>query len=91
MHALIRTPFPMPEPQRAAAVAIIVVVATEHKVPPAYLVAHIQDSPLLTAVYEARREAQRRILVEVAGCSRGMLARAFGRDLRRMRARELNG
>jgi hypothetical protein len=84
-----RVPFPMPEPQRAAAVLIIVEVARAAKVPPAYLTAHIMDSPVMQAIYEARREAQRRILAEVPNCSRGMLARAWGRDLRRMRASEL--
>ena len=87
-----RIPFPMPEPQRAAAVAIIVAVARAAKVPPCYLTAHIQDSTAsdAVAVYDARREAQRRILAEVPGCSRGMLAFAFRRDLRRMRASELS-
>lgn len=85
-----RIPFPMPEPQRAAAVVIIVEVAAAVSVPPAFIVAHMADSKKLTVVYAARKLALRRIIDEVPGVTRGMVARAFRRDLRRVRASELN-
>jgi hypothetical protein len=76
-------PFPMPEPQRTAAVLIIVEVAKRRSLPPGYLTTHIDSRP---DVAEAREEAQRRILVEVPGMDHSMLARAWGRDVRRIRA-----
>ena len=85
-----RIPFPMPEPQRSAAVLIIVEVAKRAAVPPAFIVAHMADSQKLTEVYAARKLALRRIIDEVPGVTRGMVARAFRRDLRRVRASELN-
>jgi len=78
-----REPFPMPEPQRAAAVLIIVEVAKAHGLPPGYLTTHTESRGLVVV---AREEAQRRILAEVAGMNFSMLARAWGRDVRRIRA-----
>ena len=80
----------MPEPQRSGAVRILVEVARKASVPPAYLTAHVQNSIHLGVVYAARREAQQRMLQEVEGMTRAMLARAFRRDVRRMRGSELS-
>lgn len=73
----------MPEPQRTAAVAIIVDVAKQAGLPPGYLTTHIDNRP---DVAKAREDAQKRILLEVPGVNHSMLARAWGRDPRRMRA-----
>lgn len=73
----------MPEPQRTAAVAIIVAVAKAHNLPPGYLTTHTE---VRKAIAEAREEAQRRIMAEVPGMDHSMLARAWGRDPRRIRA-----
>lgn len=78
-----REPFPMPEPQRAAAILIIVEVAKAHDLPPGYLTTHTECRG---SVVVAREEAQRRILAEVVGVTFSMLARAWGRDVRRIRA-----
>lgn len=78
-----REPFPMPEPQRTAAVLIIVEVAKAHDLPPGYLTTHTECRG---SVVVAREEAQRRILAELVGVTLSMLARAWGRDVRRIRA-----
>lgn len=77
-----RNPFPMPEPQRTAAVAIIVAVAKSHGLPPGYLTTHTE---IRKGIAVAREEAQRRILAEVPEMNFSMLARAWGRDVRRIR------
>lgn len=73
----------MPEPQRTAAVVIIAEVARAAGLPPGYLTTHIDGRP---DVVVARESAQRRIMTEVPGMDHSMLARAWGRDVRRIRA-----
>ena len=75
--------FPMPEPQRSQTVAIICEVARAHDFPPVYLTANVEGEPEVDA---ARREAIRRVMTEVKGMNKSMLARAWDRDPRRIRA-----
>lgn len=75
-------PFPMPEPQRSQTVEIICEVARSHDFPPVYLTTNIEGEPEVDA---ARREAMRRVMTEVPGMTKSMLARAWDRDPRRIR------
>lgn len=73
----------MPEPQRTAAVLIITEVAKKYALPPGYLTTHTECRGEVVA---ARKEAQQRVLDEVRGVTLSMVARAWGRDVRRIRA-----
>jgi len=68
---------------RQPAIDILLEVAAEFNLPPAYIVAHSRRYPQASP---ARRKAMRRMKAEIPGMSRAMLAVAFVRDLRRVRA-----
>lgn len=77
-------PFPMPPGIRERALAILCEEARGRDIPPALLVAHLPkgDDRKYTAV---KVLIWRRILDEIPGTSKRMLARAFRRDPARIR------
>lgn len=75
--------FPLPDDMRQKAIAILLETASEFDVPPAYIVAHSRRYPKAAP---ARRKAMRRMKSEIKGMTRLLLAAAFNRDLRRVRA-----
>lgn len=81
----------MPEPQRSHAVRILVEEARAANTCPALLTAHITTSRSTGNVLNnARRRARKRMLEEIPGMRRHILAKAFRRDLKRLRASELD-
>ena len=83
MLVIKRQPFPMPEPQRSQTVTIICEVAKSYSLPPFSLTNHSDGGE--PEVDAARREAMRRVMAEVPGMNKSMLARAWNRDPRRVR------